>query len=123
MIDWKKPIRTKSEKKVVRILCTDFPGQRPIVAQIDGEEEPFLYTQGGSYFLEPEASGWDLENVPQPPPKPPAAQDVLEKIYLIRNTLDSFSWIPANREAMETGLTHVEDLAQMLQLKYQRSGR
>lgn len=66
-IDYSKPIRTKSEKKNVRILCTDFPGERPIVAQIEGEEEPFLFTRGGSYFLEPQASGWDLENIPPPP--------------------------------------------------------
>ena len=66
MIDFTKPVRTKSGR-AVRILATDRKCEdRPILALVDnGDEEIIMsYTKEGKYYSR-EDHGWDLENVPE----------------------------------------------------------
>lgn len=35
MIDWTKPVETRDGRKV-RVLCTDGPGEQPVVGLLDG---------------------------------------------------------------------------------------
>lgn len=62
-IDWTKPVRTK-DGRAVRVLCTDGPGECPVVGILDGVDGPECWHLSGSYF-ESFGDGRDLENTPQ----------------------------------------------------------
>ena len=62
-IDWTKPVRTK-DGRAVRVLCTDGPGDYPVVGFIDGVDGPECWHADGRYF-ESFGDNRDLENAPQ----------------------------------------------------------
>ena len=62
-IDWTKPVRTK-DGRAVRVLCTDGPGEYPVVGFVDGDADPLTWTMGGQ-FLDDTTRKFDLENAPQ----------------------------------------------------------
>ena len=62
-IDWTKPVRTK-DGRAVRVLCTDGPGDYPVVGFIDGVDGPDCWHIDGRYF-ESFGDDRDLENAPQ----------------------------------------------------------
>ena len=62
-IDWTKPVRTK-DGRAVRVLCTDGPGDYPVVGFVDG------YNRAGAWALTGKNADipgrdFDLENAPQ----------------------------------------------------------
>ncbi len=61
-IDWTKPVRTKSTKKPVRIVCTDGPGEYSVIGILDGEVD--FWDLGGNLQDDPD-NNWCLENAPQ----------------------------------------------------------
>lgn len=65
MIDWKRPLRTKSHC-AVRVLCIDRLGEYPVVALIEegGQELVRTYTAEGRYTAD-NSSVLDLENCPE----------------------------------------------------------
>lgn len=62
-IDWTKPVRTK-DGRAVRILCTDGPGDYPVVGFVDGKTTPGTWTIYG-YRNANAVHDTDLENAPQ----------------------------------------------------------
>ena len=62
-IDWTKPVRTK-DGRAVRVLCTDGPGEYPVVGFIDGSPAAIQWTLLGE-FIQGYPREKDLENVPQ----------------------------------------------------------
>lgn len=62
-IDWTKPVRTK-DGRAVRVLCTDAPGEYPVVGIIDGYESPETWMIDGTW-LQGEIEDTDLENAPR----------------------------------------------------------
>lgn len=62
-IDWTKPVRTK-DGRAVRVLCTDGPGEYPVVGFINGIDGPECWHADGRYF-ESFGDDRDLENAPQ----------------------------------------------------------
>ena len=66
VIDWTKPVRTKGEKTPVRIVCTDGPGDYPVVGFIGESDTAEQWTIIGRYFSE-DTNDDDLENIPLEP--------------------------------------------------------
>jgi hypothetical protein len=66
MIDFTKPVRTVQDKWPVRILCTDAPGNFPVVGLASVYTSPATWALDGRYTT---GAGhpMDLENVPAPP--------------------------------------------------------
>ena len=62
-IDWTKPVRTK-DGRAVRVLCTDGPGDYPVVGLVLEIAEPQTWTIGGQ-FLDDTTRNLDLENAPR----------------------------------------------------------
>lgn len=62
-IDWTKPVRTK-DGRVVRVLCTDGPGDYSVIGIIDGECRCRTWTLDG-IELTGNTGPCDLENAPQ----------------------------------------------------------
>ena len=60
MIDFDKPVQTRDGRKV-RILCTDGPGDTPIIGLVDGNSYPSIWKEGGKHASSPT----DLVNVPE----------------------------------------------------------
>lgn len=63
-IDWTKPVRTKGTKKPVRIVCTDGPGDYPVVGFIGDDTDPYQWTLDGNWLVD-DVHDDDLENAPQ----------------------------------------------------------
>ena len=59
-IDFTKPVQTRDGRKV-RILCTDGPGDTPIIGLVDGNSYPSIWKEGGKHASSPT----DLVNVPE----------------------------------------------------------
>ena len=66
-IDWTKPVRTKSKKTPVRIVCTDGPGDYPVVGFIGDSDTAEQWTIDGKYVAA-DVDDADLENT-SPEPK------------------------------------------------------
>jgi len=65
MLDFNKPVQTKSGKQV-EILTTDGRGQYPIVGYIEGSDSPACWTREGHLVAgNSEFSMNSLENIPQ----------------------------------------------------------
>lgn len=62
-IDWTKPVRTK-DGRAVRVLCTDGPGDYPVVGFVEGKTTPITWTIYG-YRNANAVDDTDLENAPQ----------------------------------------------------------
>lgn len=62
-IDWTKPVRTK-DGRAVRVLCTDGPGDYPVIGIVDGECRCRTWTLDG-IELTGNTGPCDLENTPQ----------------------------------------------------------
>jgi|GEM_PF-1093894 len=63
-IDWTKPVRTKNGKSV-RVLCTDGPGEYPVIGIVDENSIPQTWTLSGQYNLTGHDSFYDIKNAPQ----------------------------------------------------------
>ena len=63
MIDFNKPVQTKSGR-AVRILCTDAPDAMPVIGLV-GDELIRWSADGSFYAFYRCASSYDLENVPE----------------------------------------------------------
>ena len=73
MIDWTKPVQTRDGRKV-RVLCTDAPGDFPVVGiveagDIDGAYVSSWRKNGRLSLTDDECYQYthDLSNVPEPP--------------------------------------------------------
>lgn len=64
-IDWTKPVRTK-DGRAVRVLCTDGPGDQPVIGIIDGADGVDYWCINGRFFFDG-VNRRDLENVPPEP--------------------------------------------------------
>ena len=62
-IDWTKPVRTK-DGRAVRVLCTDGPGDYPVIGIVDDTPVPQTWTLDGCFWAK-EFSECYLENAPQ----------------------------------------------------------
>ena len=62
-IDWTKPVRTK-DGRAVRVLCTDGPGDYPVVGLAQYYPYPLTWTMQGGRNLFADVP-FDLENAPQ----------------------------------------------------------
>ena len=79
MIDFSKPVRTKSGR-AVRILCTDAPGVMSVIGL--ASDELLRWTVNGSFYFN-RTSDYDLENVPE-------GTFVYRNVYLIGGKLAGY---------------------------------
>lgn len=92
-IDWTKPVRTK-DGRAVRVLCTDGPGDYPVVGFVGHNTAPEQWTLDGEWIKD-DIHENDLENVPQR----------IQREYWVNvyDGVETLFWYDTKKEADENG--------------------